>query len=310
MKYLSKQTIYINSRRRESGTDSNFEYKIPLQQPNEFTHVVVAQAVIPKTYFSIQDGFNTFTLRINSLTATVTTPPANYVRDALSSVLKIKLEAAALSLGFTLTFSVTHKNPFTEGDDGYYTYTVGGTGISSITTISFIFGDEDATDMFEPMGFAAPALGSTIAYAFTSGATFTLVSTAVPKLQPEDALFIHSDICTTTSRLPDDILQEVYANTGTSAFGNILFQQFDSELNAKPIAGNSGGVFRFRVTNESNEPFDFNSCNVLITLTVYQINDTSRMVRGFIKVCSAVIDLLEPFISWFAQSWEKIMGAG
>lgn len=48
--------VYVNSRDRIAGTDENFTYNVNFPPNVEFTHVVCLNALIPKSYYLIQDG--------------------------------------------------------------------------------------------------------------------------------------------------------------------------------------------------------------------------------------------------------------
>ena len=55
-----ERIYYINSRNRISGTNSNFTYKIDINNI-EPDRIAVLQANIPKSYYLIQDNANSFT---------------------------------------------------------------------------------------------------------------------------------------------------------------------------------------------------------------------------------------------------------
>ena len=48
--------VYVNSRDRLSGTDEDFMYNVQFPSGLEFTHVVCLNALIPKSYYLIQEG--------------------------------------------------------------------------------------------------------------------------------------------------------------------------------------------------------------------------------------------------------------
>ena len=61
----SKRIFYINTRSRLSGTDSNFTYSLPMPPNAEYDKACVLQCSIPKSYYLIEAGYNTFQLREN-----------------------------------------------------------------------------------------------------------------------------------------------------------------------------------------------------------------------------------------------------
>ena len=68
----TQQTIHINSAFRQGGgTDSDFIVNIPLKKNNRFTHVAVIDISVPKSYYLIGEGENTFTIRENQVEPTI-----------------------------------------------------------------------------------------------------------------------------------------------------------------------------------------------------------------------------------------------
>src|SRR5699024_3471995 len=92
----NKKLYYINSRNRLNGDNSEFSYQIELPTPNYYDHVVVLQAVIPKSYYLVQEGYNTFKIMMFAYYQgdeypagewIVNIPPGNYTRRSFQNVL-------------------------------------------------------------------------------------------------------------------------------------------------------------------------------------------------------------------------------
>ena len=72
---------YISSQFRESGSDSAFVYELNI--PMDHTHISLRQITLPKTYYNVENGSNTFVLTGN----TYTIPQGFYsVSSVVSSV--------------------------------------------------------------------------------------------------------------------------------------------------------------------------------------------------------------------------------
>lgn len=262
---LQKRLYYINSRNRLHGTDSDFTISIDMKgiAPD---HICVLQANIPKSYYLIQSGENTFQLREGVLTATVTVTPATYGRTTLASIVTTALNNASPN---HYTYAITYTNPTTTGDTGKYTFTV--TGNAGVQP-SFVFTDNN---IYEVLGFEASSTN-----AFTAS---SLVSTNVIKLQKEDSIFIHSDICTNGN---DNVLQEIYASND-SDFSNIVFQTPDTEAYSKRLISNQNNVFRFWLLNEDKEAMNLNGQNWTMTLMAYKTDERLYdFVRSYAKIIS------------------------
>jgi hypothetical protein len=256
----SSQIIYINSANRsdfDASNDSLFTYNIILKQPNNFKYVVVLQASIAKTYYSIESGLNTFTLTELGQNATITLTPAVYSRSTILGTLPTLLNAASVVLGnnWIYTNSMPSNN---QPDTGRISFSVSN---NSGNQPSFTFGSLTSTLMSQCMGFN-PNTTNTF-----SGDTLT--STNVINLQSEDSIFIHCDLI---DGVTDDILQEIYANVGNSYFSNIHFQQFELEGNSRLLKSSTGGTVQFRITDENGNRLQQNGNNNQLTLLFYEKN--------------------------------------
>ncbi|HRP36492.1 MAG TPA: hypothetical protein PLS50_01645 [Candidatus Dojkabacteria bacterium] len=112
--------VYINSRERVSGTE-NFTYNIAFPDGIDFTHVVCLNALIPKSYYLIQDGSgeNVFQLQEDDVIVTITVPIGSHTRDSFKIVISGLLTANSPNgLSYALSYS-----PNTGPSTGKWTYT-------------------------------------------------------------------------------------------------------------------------------------------------------------------------------------------
>ena len=229
-----KYIAYVNSYNKLSVSDStsNFSVKIKLPKNNVFDRVVVSQVSIPKSFYMIPNGYNTFhLLEPNQTPQVVIIPCGNYTKSALLAQLVVSLKTAS-QLNYVLPTP--------------YTYTVTASALTGMLQFSvnlinpsFIF----TTNVYEQLGF----VGNTT-YTFNNS---QLCSPNVIKLQLEDTLFILSDCSNALS----GVLQEVYCNSAD--FSNITFYQQNAELYSKHLICNQNNVFRFTITDENFRPFKF-----------------------------------------------------
>ena len=260
MARIEKKLYYINSRNRIGGTDESFSYEINMKT-FEPTHCLVLQANIPKSFFIVQDGENTFTLTeedVNSVVITV--PPGNYSRISFKTAVQSLLN---LNSPGAYTYTITTPNSST-GDNGKYTFTCAG---HTLETKIIMASDNNLYELF---GFD---IGST--NTFTSG---TLESSNVIKMSKEDSVFIHSDIVADGS-----ILQEVYA-VENSDFSNIVFQQFAPEYYIKPLKSNQSNVFTFYLTNEDGDSLNLNGLNWNMTLCLFRKDNTNDILKDYLRL--------------------------
>lgn len=260
----SQQIVHINSAFRNSGTDSDFTYTIPIKPDNEFTHCAVISVSIPKSYYLIPEGENTFTIEENGNTFIVTIPPGNYNITSFIYVLN------NLFTGSISHYSVSFPDSKTEPQTGKMTFTHTNTQHNS----DFIF---ENNHLPEVMGFAR---GST--NRFTIGQTnSTLISTNVCNFQRESTIFLHSDIGSNGGQ--DDILLELFAS-GNPDLSNINFENNGNlEEHSKLLTNNLTNNVRFSLSDEFRKGINLNGINMLITLCFYQKEDINRLLTGFIK---------------------------
>src|SRR3954470_22945414 len=118
----SKRLFYVDSHQRISGTHSNFTYQLDYKN-EDYDYCVVLQATIPKSYYLIQSGQNTFTLQEGGSAATITVPIGNYSRSSFQSQLQSLLNSLSPN---HWTYAISIPNTLITGDTGLYTYTVTG----------------------------------------------------------------------------------------------------------------------------------------------------------------------------------------
>lgn len=255
------QRFIINSVNRLSGTDGSFSYYIPIDLSAGYDSVCLLGASIPKSYYLVQLGFNTFTLQENGVNAIITIPPGNYSYITWMLTV-IPLLNSASPNGWT--YNITYPNRSITTDTGLFTYTVSGNSSqpSIITTVN----------VYEQLGFA---LNSTNTFVGN-----TLTSTSVINFTPEETLLIHSDIADNKS---NDILNEIY-DDNTVPLSYIVYQCTSMEAYSSKLKLNSSRSFSFSLTNENNQPKDLNGRNMLLTVLVFKKETIFDLIRSLIKV--------------------------
>lgn len=259
------QIFYINSHERLSGTDSDFTYQLKINRNVEFNRVAVLQCIIPKSYYLVQEGQNTFTLTENGVDTKITVLAGNYNRKSMQRTLETLLNDASPN-GWTYT--ITYPNASMEPDTGKFTFNVSGNGgVQPIFTFTEF--------LYEQIGFNA-----------NSSNTFVsdhLTSTNTIKLQKEDSLYVCSDICTVADG-KNAVLQEVFANADSETFSNIKFTCPDVQAYSKKF--NSGSdIYRFTLTDENFRPINLNGLNIVISLVLYKNQDSwMKIITDYIKL--------------------------
>jgi hypothetical protein len=258
----AKTVFYINSRDRVSGTDGHFTFKMNLPPHNKYDYACVLEAQIPKSYYLVQNTYNTFVLQENGVNTTITVDVGNYSRRSFQTVLQNLLNA---STTHGWVYTISYPSTATTAETGKFTYTVTGNGGLQP---SFIF----TSNLFEQLRFDENSTNTCVASSLTSA--------NVIKMQVEDTLFLHFNLANNGQ---DDILQEIYSSSSTD-FSNVTYTCRDVDAYSKNITSNNDGVYTFSLTNESGHFMNLNGLNMNFTLLLYQKDPVWQMVKDGIKL--------------------------
>jgi len=256
--------LNFNSKDRISGRNSNFQ-SIPVDLGNQsYDSVALVQASIPKSFYNMPSGYNTFTLRefdgVTTTSVTITIPPGNYTRINLASVLSTLLTNASPD---GLTYTVTYP-PSTEADTFHYTINV---NASDIYEISFIFSERSPV---RQLGFDVGTY------------TFSEVSLILQSLESVNALnlsyilraFIKSNI---VSNATDGILEELL-NFGSFPSSSVMsFQQVSFDLNSRVFNKDNKSAWSFALVDSFGVEIDLNNIPWAFSLVLYQRNATHEI---------------------------------
>ncbi len=242
-----QEIILINSRDRLSGTDSDFIYEIKPRR-NDFDRIVVLSAHIPKSYYLVQEPYNTFVLEEDGKSVTITVRPGNYSRRSFQSELGSLLNANSPD---NYTYAISYPDASSEPDTGKYTYTV----TNNATQPKFIFTD----GLYEQFGFSRNTAVSFVAN--------TVTSTNVLKFQVEDTLFLYSDMVGGENKT--NILQEFFAANQTN-FSNISFTCPDPDRYSRRILNLAKTQYDFKLLNEDGQIMNLNGSNIVMTIQLFK----------------------------------------
>lgn len=262
----TKRFFYVTSGSQLTGLNSTFQVSLQIPDNANFDRISLIQANIPISYYMVQTGFNTFTLRENSTSVTITVPAGNYNANSFSTILPTLLNTASPN---SLTYTITYPINYTENNTGLFTYTVN----SSTVAVSLIMASNN--DLCEQLGFN---VGSTNTFTAVSG-TSTLASANVIKFISEDTIFIHSNI---VDNEYNDVLQEIYFSNNT-IFSNQSWLNPDPLALSKKLSTNKSQGVSFSITNENGTPIYLNGLSVNFTIMLYKDNDFYRKSEQFMK---------------------------
>ena len=204
---------YINSDNRTNTNDISSAFSIKIEMPvnHNYDHMCLLNASIPKSYYMIEKGYNTFYIQELGISYLVSLNIGNYSKNIWLVEIARALNAA-ISHNVLWIYTVSFNTII-----GKIIYSVSGnTGQPSIIT---------SDNLYEQLGLNRSSLTT-----FTSN---TLTSTNVMKLQLEDCLKIVCDGVSSSIANNSGILQDVLVNT--QDYSAITFQQYSIDLNSRRL---------------------------------------------------------------------------
>lgn len=239
------QIININSEHRTNQADSisNFEYEIKYRGHIDF--VGLTYCCIPKTYYLLESGFNTFTLTENGTPRTITTPPGNYAFNTFRTTLLSLLNSGGLGYTYTMV-----KDDVT----GKYTF-----GVSSSNPVSFTF--PAAGNMHRLLGFDDESTNSFVAQYLTS--------TDVCQFTRTSSIIIKSDIVDSdNSKQP---VLSVVPVINAVDFSYITYQEYNAQYKIRHFNGKDKTVFRFTLFDTDGNIINLNNTgSVIMELVLFK----------------------------------------
>jgi hypothetical protein len=258
--------INFNSKDRIQGTNSSF-----LSEPvdlgnNAFDSVCLVQASIPKSFYNVPTGYNTFTLQENAASVTVTIPRGSYTRINFQSTLATLLTAASPNL---LTYTVSYPAS-TAADTFHYTFSVN----SSVIVCKFTFTN---ISPFRQMGFE-----SSTTYTFTPG----VGSSSLESVNAINLSFILRAFIKTTLVMDatDGILEEILSLGSYPANSVVHYQQYNFDMNTRKYNKSGANSWLFTLVDAFDQLIDLNGIPWAFSVVFYQRNSTHELQKTELQI--------------------------
>lgn len=258
----NKQIFHVSS------YDSKWSQTFQLDSSQEYDYVVVLAASIPKSWYLIQSGYNTFTLKEGASSATVTLTAGNYTATNFITEINSALNTASPN---HWTYSAAFSSKTAK-----YTWTVSGNGGNGGTQPQFLVG----SNVNEQLGFAKD---TTVIFS-----DCTLKSANTVNFQLEPSLFLHSSLVGNNSG--DNVLQQFYSQAAD--FSNIAYKMTDLESDSRKLVANST-TFNFYLTDENGTLIDLNGQNIVMTLMFWKKDNFHEKINKYLDVLGPkLVDLV------------------
>jgi hypothetical protein len=255
--------ISFNSKDRIAGTNSSF-VSAPIDIGiNKFDSVCLVSASIPKSFYNMPSGYNTFSLR-EVTTRTITIPVGNYNKNNLITVLQTQLNTGA-PVGWAYTVAY----PASTGADTFkLTFTVSGNGG---TQPRFTFATTTST--FRQLGFNEGSVNDFVAN--------SLVSTNALNLSYILRAFIKSNICRNAQ---DGVLEELLNIGSFPSLSVMYYQQFNFDMNTREYNSDFTNSWEFTLVDGFDQIIELNGISWAFSLVFYQRNNTHELHKTDLQI--------------------------
>ncbi len=235
----NRHFVYVDSHNKlaSQDTDASFSYAISFPDDTSYDSVAVLNALIPKSYYLVPSGLNTFTLKELGVSTTITIPIGCYTITGFMNVIIPLLNTASTLLGHNWVYTVTLPGTTTT-QTGKLTFNVTGNGLNQPSFIML-----GTNNIFKLFGFNKNTTNTFV------GNNITSIN--VVKFQVEDRLFINSDMVKGTTNVSNSILQEINVQASPD-FSTIIYDNICPEYYSKPLLGKKN-IYNFWFTNEDGQ---------------------------------------------------------
>jgi len=263
MSYISaSQILCINSNNRDSGSSSNFTASFDIR--GDYDYCVCKSASIPKTYYLVQNTYNTFQLSEDGIVVTITIPMGNYTKTDFSEAVKLALNTASPH-GYI--YSLVY-----EQLTGKFKYSVSGNAL-----IQPIFIIQE--NLYDQLGFNYNTSNQFVANKITS--------TNVIVMQLEQTIQIRTNMV--GNSLGENIIQTIYSSG--QDYTNLNYQVNDIQANSRKFIGSSNNKFTFYLTNENGEEIDLQGVNFYFEILLWKKENVNDVIKRFLTLMVAQSNL-------------------
>lgn len=251
--------VVIHSRDRNNGVISDFQINIDLSTSNDYNRVALITCDIPKTYYTVESGSNTFLLVEDGNEKIITVPGGNYNQLSFATVVGNLMTDASFNVAptYNFTYTVTYPDPMTEADTGKYTF-----HCSDTVTSVYV---QMISRLYKPFGFREDDAISFALGSFESELPCDFERTKYIQLQ--------SDISSNTKSNGSDstLLACINSVTSTDPFENIHYQMVNLESASRDFYNNKNNTFNFSLLDDHGSGLDL-KLDFCMSLLFYRYN--------------------------------------
>ena len=245
------QLFYIISEFKESGTSSNFTYKLDINAGAKFDRVAVLSLSIPFSFYLIRKPYDTFQLQEGSNTIEISVPEGNYTSTSfLKTVTGLLNENSRNGFTYSMTLNTTIAK---------YNFTVANNGdVQPVISVEEHLGDQ--------LGFHLHSSN-------------TLMSTRVINFVSTNCLYLHSDMV----RDRTSILQHCFANNAVP-YSYLTVNNDNVYVSSKAVQTSDSSLYNFSLTDSDGVEIDLNGQEIQFVLIMFKKDNLTEMFARFLKL--------------------------
>lgn len=268
-----KPSFYIDSRLRETGTSSNFTYRLDIDATQNYDQCALVQMIMPKSFYNIGSRNNSFELFYGTSTGVnnVIIPVGNYNAYSLISVVQTALNQASTALSkdyiFTISFNeISFKYDFKVSNSIW-------NGTISVMP-SFLF----TSKLHQMLGFEHDSNNTFVNYRMSSQFQINLSYTKY--------INIKSSLCLNQSNLDGsntDTIQRVPINDILDS-SKIIYNMINLEESSRRLISSKTNIFHFLFVDDHGDEMEMNDQNTKLVVMLYKHNPYYELAINNLKI--------------------------
>jgi len=261
---LECPSFIVDSKKRDSGTVSNFTHQFEMQNHHTFNQVAMISCRIPKTYYLAQSntGILSFNVDEGGIIRTVTVPEGNYSYESFRYVIEGLLNGVTAGYVYVMSFP----NEATEAQTNKYTFTLTGTPPSQPI---FIMTD-NSDRIVELLGFEDNAINTFNANVLSSSKPVRFEYTAY--------VTVRSSISRNGGSSAEDSAVLARIPVGNVGFNDYIeYNMVSLEDSSRILTNSTNNSFSFSLYDDRDELINLRQHHWSCTVMVYEYNNASEL---------------------------------
>jgi hypothetical protein len=267
MNEYDSRVYVIDSSKRISGTSSNFSISIDIPNLSDFDRIALNQFSCPRSYYDVEEGFNTFILKEGTTQVQCIFPQGMYNVYTLISTMTSLLNAYSPN---GLIYSIEYPNSAIQSNNNKLVFIATN---PTLKQISLIFNNY----LFQQFGFNSNSTN------LFSNLTSTSVLESVNSISVSsiNRLFLSSNACGLS---PDNLLQEILIAGQFPSCAYIYYENINYQINSKVFTNPQNNSFEFTLYDRYGNVVNLHGLEIVFSITLYKKDRTNELLYNYYKL--------------------------